>query len=116
MTEYLLTRGPYLLYGFLLLTGLWILLSQRNYFKALVGLYLVQSAILLFFIFLSVRRGSTVPIVSPVGTLHNPIPHALMLTAIVVGVATLAVGLSLLLRLQSEQQSIEERDAEEGTP
>lgn len=82
--------------------------------KAIVGLQLVQTGIIVFFILLSFRSGATIPILldnagleSP--PLANPLPHALMLTAIVVGVATLGVGVAILRRLHAEVGTIEDR-------
>lgn len=111
MSGDLLSRAPYLLYAALVGTGFFMILSHRNLFKSLVGLALVQSGIILFFIMLAARRNASVPILSAdagAPALHNPLPHALMLTAIVVGVATLGLGISLLLRLQAEEGRLED--------
>jgi multicomponent Na+:H+ antiporter subunit C len=108
--QYLVARGPYLLFVLLSVLGIYLMTSHRNYLKAIVGLYLFQTAVILFFIALGFRSDGTVPILeagrdAPV---HNPLPHAMMLTAIVVGVATLGVALSILRRVQAETGSIEE--------
>jgi multicomponent Na+:H+ antiporter subunit C len=108
--QYLVARGPYLLFVLLSVLGIYLMTSHRNYLKAIVGLYLFQTAVILFFIALGFRSDGTVPILeagrdTPV---HNPLPHAMMLTAIVVGVATLGVALSILRRVQAETGSIEE--------
>lgn len=107
---YLVAKGPYLLFVFLAVLGIYLMTSHRNYLKAIVGLYLFQTAVILFFIALGFRADGTVPIVEKGGdaALHNPLPHAMMLTAIVVGVATLGVALSILRRVQAETGSIEE--------
>lgn len=105
------SNGPYLLVVGVLVIGVYILLAQRNLLKSLIGLYVFQTAVILFFIMLAHRYGADVPIVSEdedSQRLMNPLPHAMMLTAIVVGVATLGVGLSLLRRIQDERGSIEE--------
>jgi multicomponent Na+:H+ antiporter subunit C len=107
--EYLESRGPYLLYAFLMLLGFFILLTRRNLLSSLIGLYLVQSSIIVFFILLSVRSEATIPIRHGEAPLHNPLPHALMLTAIVVGVATLGVGMAILRRYHQESGTIEDR-------
>jgi multicomponent Na+:H+ antiporter subunit C len=113
--DYLQARGPYLLYAALLVLGLYLLLTHRNLLKAMVGLSVVQSGTILFFILLSVRKDATLPILMREGRvpLDNPLPHALMLTAIVVGVSTLGVGLAILRRLQAEEGAIEDRPAQE---
>ena len=112
MIALLVSHGPYLLYVLLIMVGTFMLLVHRNLFKTLIGVYLIQSAIILFFISLSVRRGATIPIVVADGSrpLENPLPHALMLTAIVVGVATLGVGLAILKRIRLEQGTIDQLD------
>jgi multicomponent Na+:H+ antiporter subunit C len=108
--EYLVGRGPYLLFVALATLGVYLMVSHRNYLKAIIGLYLFQSAVILFFIALGFRSDGSIPIVEAGQTdpLHNPLPHAMMLTAIVVGVATLGVAMSLLRRIQNETGSIEE--------
>ena len=112
MTALLLSHGPYLLFVLLVMAGTYMLLVHQSLFQALVGVYLVQSGIILFYISLAVRRDATIPILaaSDPTPLHNPLPHALMLTAIVVGVATLGVGLAILQRLSKERGRIDQRD------
>jgi len=109
---YLIGRGPYLLFVVLVVLGVYLMTSHRNYLKAMIGLYLFQSSVILFFIALGFRADGTIPILpAPAGqTLDNPLPHALMLTAIVVGVATLGLAVSILRRIQAEAGSIEERE------
>lgn len=108
--DYIVTRGPYLLFVALATLGVYLMVSHRNYLKAIIGLYLLQSAVILFFIALAFRTDGSIPIVQTGESvpLHNPLPHAMMLTAIVVGVATLGVAMSLLRRIQQETGSIEE--------
>jgi len=83
---------PYLVAIGLLMVGLYTMIAQRNLVKKLVGMTVFQTAIILFFLLLSVKRDGTLPIVEagrldPAGYM-NPLPHVLMLTAIVVAVAT----------------------------
>jgi multicomponent Na+:H+ antiporter subunit C len=104
----LLARGPYLLFALIAVVGTYLMMSHRNLLKAVVGLYLFQTSAILFFIALSYRAGATVPIADG-QTLHNPLPHAMMLTAIVVGVAILGVAVAILRRIQAESGTIEER-------
>lgn len=107
---YLIERGPYLLVVAIATLGVYLMVSHRNYLKAIIGLYFFQSAVILFFIALGYRRDGTIPIVEYGESvpLHNPLPHAMMLTAIVVGVATVGVAMSILRRIQEESGSIEE--------
>ena len=122
--EYLLNRGPYLVFVFLPMLGTYLLLAHRNFLKAIIGMYLVQTGVILFFILLSVRHGATVPILPSGGhgghgggveeqVLANPLPHALMLTAIVVGVAQLGLALAILRRIEDDRGTLEDRDFEE---
>jgi multicomponent Na+:H+ antiporter subunit C len=117
--HYLVDRGPYLLFVLLSMSGVYLMMSQRNLMKAVVGLYLFQTAAILQFIAFSFRRDGSVPIIEAGLVMHNPMPHAMMLTAIVVGVATLGVAIALLRRIQAETGHIEEREIEgavEGAP
>jgi multicomponent Na+:H+ antiporter subunit C len=109
VTEYLVERGPYLVFVLLTVVGTYLMMSHRNLLKAVVGLYLLQTAVIFLFIALSFRTGGSVPVIGDVQPLHNPLPHAMMLTAIVVGVATLGVALAILRRVQAEIDTIEER-------
>ncbi|CAN5736351.1 Na+/H+ antiporter subunit C [soil metagenome] len=115
--DYLIGRGPYLLLVVLTVLGVYLMTSHRNYLKALIGLYFVQSAVILFFIALGFRTDGTIPILVPGQelTLDNPLPHAMMLTAIVVGVATLGLAISILRRIQAETGSIEEQQGSDRT-
>ena len=81
---------------------------RRTLLKAVVGLYVFQTAIILLFVALSYRTGGTVPIALDDLPMHNPLPHAMMLTAIVVGVATVGVAVAILRRIQAESGSIED--------
>ena len=114
ITEYLLARGPYLTVVAVAVIGMYLIVSHRNLLKAVAGLYLFQTASILLFISLSFRADATVPIVEGDVPLHNPLPHAMMLTAIVVGVAILGVALAILRRIQDETGSIEETGPAEG--
>lgn len=106
---YFLERAPYLLFVLLVVAGLYLMMSHRNLLKAVVGLYFMQTGVILLFIALSFRSDGSVPVISGDTPLHNPLPHAMMLTAIVVGVATLGVALAILRRIQDESGTIEER-------
>jgi multicomponent Na+:H+ antiporter subunit C len=107
--EELIDRAPYLLFVLLAVVGAYLMMSHRNLLKAVVGLYLFQTAAILFFIALSYRSDGSVPIAAEGEVLHNPLPHAMMLTAIVVGVAILGVAIAILRRIQAEVGTIEER-------
>jgi len=110
LLDYLVNRGPYLLFVVLAVLGVYLMTSHRNYLKAMVGLYLFQASVILFFVAIAFRIDGSIPILVPGLSiiLSNPLPHALMLTAIVVGVATLGVAVAILRRIQAETGSIEE--------
>ena len=93
----------------LMIAGLFIIISRSNLIKKLVGLSMFQTSVYLLYITPGKLIGGTAPIISPQYTVYsNPLPHVLILTAIVVGVATLAVGLALTVRIREAYGSIEE--------
>ncbi len=94
---------------FLMVAGLYIIIARGNLIKKLVGLSLFQTSVYLLYIPPGKLIGGTAPIISPQYTVYsNPLPHVLILTAIVVGVATLALGLALAVRIREAYGSIEE--------
>ena len=102
----------YIIVIILMMTGLFIVIARTNLIKKLIGLTIFQTSVFLFYISLGKVAGGTAPILdgNP-GTLYsNPLPHVLILTAIVVGVATTALGLALILRINEAFGSIEEHE------
>lgn len=95
---------------FLMMAGLFVVISRQNLIKKLVGLSIFQTSVFLFYITLGKMAGGTAPILidDPTAVYSNPLPHVLILTAIVVGVATTALGLALVLRINEAFGSIEE--------
>lgn len=94
---------------FLMIAGLFIVIARGNLIKKLVGLGIFQSSVYLLYIAPGKVIGGTAPIISDAFTSYsNPLPHVLILTAIVVGVATLALGLALVVRIRESYDSIEE--------
>lgn len=94
---------------FLMVAGLYIVVARGNMIKKLVGLALFQTSVYLLYISSGKIIGGTPPILSDKHELYsNPLPHVLILTAIVVGVATLAVGLALVARINEAYGTIEE--------
>ena len=136
--EFIVSRLNYWIYIILMMLGLFAMITKKNLIKKLIGMSIFQTAIILFFVSIGVKEGSTIPILThqaahdlehgqtpsadhgenPVhsgsaDTLRaedyaNPLPHVLMLTAIVVGVATLGVGLAVVQKLHQEFGTIEE--------
>ena len=110
MIEQLGDSWNYIIVIILMMTGLFIVIARANLIKKLIGLSVFQTSVFLFYISLGKVAGGTAPILdgNP-GTLYsNPLPHVLILTAIVVGVATTALGLALILRINEAFGSIEE--------
>jgi len=94
---------------FLLVAGLFIVIARGNLIKKLVGLGIFQTSVYLLYIAPGKLIGGTAPIISDAFKVYsNPIPHVLILTAIVVGVATLALGLALVVRIREAYGTIEE--------
>jgi multicomponent Na+:H+ antiporter subunit C len=94
---------------FLMIAGLYIVIARGNLVKKLIGLGIFQTSVYLLYIAPGKLIGGTAPILSPsFSTYSNPLPHVLILTAIVVGVATLALGLALVVRIREAYDSIEE--------
>ena len=93
----------------ILMTGLYIMIARGHLVKKLIGLALFQSSVYLLYIVPGKLVGGTAPIVDQGDRLYsNPLPHVLILTAIVVGVATLAVGLALVVRIREAYGTAEE--------
>ncbi len=92
-----------------MVAGLYIVIARGNMIKKLVGLSMFQTSVYLLYIAPGKVIGGTAPILDPAFTVYsNPLPHVLILTAIVVGVATLALGLALVVRIHEAYGTIEE--------
>lgn len=95
----------------LMMIGLYTLIARRNLVKKLLGLNVFQVSVILFYVSMGKVRGGTPPILlegAELSDYSNPVPHVLMLTAIVVGVATTALGLSIVVRIKQAYGTIEE--------
>lgn len=138
ISQLLVERLNYFIYVVLLLIGLWAMIAKNNLIKKLIGMSIFQTAIILFYVSIGVKEGATIPIYLPEHDPHgshasaehnditasgpqvleaskvsgytNPLPHVLMLTAIVVGVATLGLALSICLRIYRGYGTVEEDD------
>ncbi len=108
----------YWVYIILMMIGLYAMIAKNNLVKKIIGMNIFQTAIILFFVSTGAKKGATIPIIlhghgpsSPVvraSEYINPLPHVLMLTAIVVAVATLGVALALAIKLYREYGTVEE--------
>jgi len=95
----------------LMMIGLYIVIARDNLVKKMMGLSIFQVSVILFYVSMGKVSGGTAPIIPEGGgevVYSNPLTHVLMLTAIVVGVATLALGLSIVVRIHEAYGSIEE--------
>ncbi|WP_100642834.1 cation:proton antiporter subunit C [Alteromonas facilis] len=119
MMEYVIGHINYWLIIAVMMVGLYTLMSRSNMIKKMAGLAVFQTAVILFYVSLGKVDGGTAPIVAEGFTVYsNPLPQVLMLTAIVVGVATTALGFALIIRIKEAYGTIEEdevlqKDAEE---
>lgn len=116
MLDFYLGHFSYWLTSALFCIGLYGILFKRNLVKKTIGLTILQSSILLFWVSIATEIDATVPVKDerfPIETASNylnPLPHTLMLTAIVVGVATLGVAFSLLISIWNRYQTLDEQE------
>ena len=115
LTATLVDRWPYVFTIALLLIGLYGMMVKQNMMKKLFGMNIFQGAIILFFIVHAYKTGASVPVLDEAlgqdpARYVNPIPHGLMLTAIVVSVATTGVALALLIRIYRAYGTIDEAE------
>ena len=93
----------------LMMTGFYVLISRGNLIKKIVGLNIFQTSMFILYISMGKVAGGTAPILAEgFETYSNPLPHVLILTAIVVGVATTALGLALVVRINEAYGTVEE--------
>ncbi len=109
----LLAHYPYWIVIVLMMIGLYTVIVHDNLIKKVIGLNLFQVSVILFYVSMGKVRGGTAPIYPIDGRellFSNPLPHVLMLTAIVVGVATTAVALALTVRINEAYGTIEDEE------
>jgi len=95
----------------LMMIGFYIVIAHGNLIKKIVGLSIFQTSVFIFYISMAKVDGGTAPILADgIEQYSNPLPHVLILTAIVVGIATTAVGLALAVRIKEAYGSIEEEE------
>ena len=117
--EYFPGLLPYWLIILLMMMGFYIVIAHGNLIKKIVGLNVFQVSVFLLYITMGKVQDGTAPILGEgYDTFSNPLPHVLILTAIVVGIATTAVGLALVVRIQEHFGTIEEDEliAQEDSP
>lgn len=95
----------------LMMVGFYIVIAQGNLIKKIVGLTIFQTSVFIFYISMAKVDGGTAPILAEgIKIYSNPLPHVLILTAIVVGIATTALALALAVRIKEAYGSIEEEE------
>jgi len=122
MFEFVVSYYNYWMYTGLMIIGFYAMMAKRNLIKKIIGMNIFQSAIIFFYISTSVKKGATIPILEHAHAGHaahglehidvmqyaNPLPHVLMLTAIVVMVATLGVALAVAIMVYRRYKTLEE--------
>ena len=111
MTELPLGLGTWyahVVYVLLVAIGLFVLVNDENLVKKVIGLNVFQTGAFLFFVTSAYRTDGRAPLVTESGPFVNPLPHVLVLTAIVVGVAVTAVALTLVVRIYGEYGTLRE--------
>ena len=120
MLDFIVGKYNYWFYILLMMIGFYAIIGKRNLVKKIIGLNIFQTAIILFYISISSKKGgATLPILehhvghgelTPIeaASYLNPLPHVLMLTAIVVMVATLGVALAVLIKIYKRYNTVEE--------
>lgn len=110
MIEYILAKYNYWIYVIIMMIGFYTVIAKSNLFKKIIGLSIFQTSVFLLFISIGKVSGRAIPIYKEgIESMYiNPLPHVLILTAIVVGVSTTAVAFALILNIYREYGTIEE--------
>lgn len=111
MFDYFIGHYNYWMVIVIMMAGFYTVISRGNLIKKIAGLNIFQVSVFLLYISIGTVEGGAAPIIEESVKLYsNPLPHVLILTAIVVGVATTALGLALVVRIKEEYGTIEEDD------
>ena len=118
LIPFIIAKYNYWMYIVLMMIGLYGMIVKKNLIKKIIGMNIFQTAIILFYISIAAKKNATIPIISHVqdgahaavraAGIINPLPHVLMLTAIVVAVATLGVALALAIKVYRQYHTLEE--------
>ena len=114
----LISRINYWVYIILMMVGMYGIIIKKNLMKKIIGMSILQTSVILFYVSIGAKKNATIPIIenghdtghAAVQATHyiNPLPHVLMLTAIVVAVATLGVALALAIKIYKQYNTLEE--------
>jgi len=120
MFDFIVSKYNYWMYIVLMMIGFYAMIGKNNLVKKIIGMNIFQTAIILFFVSIACKKGgATLPIIEHAhGAEHaikvshylNPLPHVLMLTAIVVMVATLGVAIAIIIKIYREYGTLEENE------
>ncbi len=121
MIEFFINKYNYLIYVILMMIGFYAMIGKKNLMKKIIGMNIFQTATILFFISTAYKKGATLPILEhahgheaysaiTISNYINPLPHVLMLTAIVVMVATLGVALSITIMIYRKYNTLDEEE------
>ena len=95
----------------LMMTGFYTVIARPNLIKKIIGLFIFQTSVFILFISMAKIEGGSAPIIEEgISVYSNPLPHVLILTAIVVSLATTALGLALVIRIRDAYGTINEDD------
>lgn len=112
LNEFLKTKGLYTLVMILFFLGVYGMVLSKNYMKKLMAMNVMQVAVIYFYLCFAQKDGAMIPIQNGITTdpsmYINPLPHGLMLTAIVVSLGTTGVAIALLMRIKDIYGSVEE--------
>jgi len=118
LIPFIIAKYNYWMYIILMMIGLFGMIAKKNLIKKIIGMNIFQTAIILFYISIAAKKNATIPIIShahdkahaavDAAGIINPLPHVLMLTAIVVAVATLGVALALAIKIYQQYHTLEE--------
>lgn len=117
--EFFLGHLNYWFFILLMMIGLYVVIAKGNLVKKIVGLNIFQTSVFMLYISIGKVKGGTAPIfpldmkIDPQVVYSNPLPHVLILTAIVVGIATTSLGLALIIRIREAYHTIEEHEIAE---
>ena len=114
MIDFIAAKFNYLIVACLMMIGLYGVIAKHNLMKKIIGLSIFQTAVFLFYISMAKVESGTAPVLWEGAVRYdNPLPHVLILTAIVVSVSTTAVAIALIMRLQKAYGTIEENEIRE---
>ena len=121
--DFVIAKYNFWAFIILMMIGLFAMIAKKNLIKKIIGMNIFQTAIILFYVSIGSKKGATIPIIThghgdASHAVHsveyiNPLPHVLMLTAIVVSVATLGVALALAMKVYSQYGTLEEDEIRE---